>query len=374
MNATALLNTSASAPLLGGAVTQPQIQAQALVGQQAVAAGASDFALTLAALPAQATAEPAIAAPALPLEPMVTTHAAPATVDAAQDSAEEAVAVDMVDVYALAALGLLPMQNPLPHPQAQALADKPLRAPLASQAASPASLASLPQTASGAKPDLALPPVAPPVAAAALGAEPASADIQQLIERLSAQPSELGGLPLNSDTGLGLKTGAPVVDAGAPVLALKGEPRQWQQPLMQALGDRLQVQIASRSEQAVIRLDPPMLGQVEISIRQQAGELQVRMSASHGEVARQLHQVSDTLRQDLVQRHSGDVTVQVTQSTRAADETRSAGRDPQSQQQQQGQDPREQQQQQRRPGRGLGEEGSDAFGLAPALNAVESPV
>lgn len=137
-----------------------------------------------------------------------------------------------------------------------------------------------------------------------------------------------------------------------PVLELEGEPRQWQQPLMQALGDRLQLQIAGRSEQATIRLSPPMLGQVEIAIRQQGGELQVRLSASHGEVARQLQQVSETLRQDLVQRHSGEVTVQVTQTGRDAD-ARQAGRDPQSQQQQ-AQDQREQQEQ-RRPGQALNE-------------------
>lgn len=91
------------------------------------------------------------------------------------------------------------------------------------------------------------------------------------------------------------------------------QPRQWQQPLMQALGDRLQLQIAARSEQAVIRLDPPLLGRVEIAIQHQAGDLQVRLSASHPEVTRQLQHISDGLRQELAQRQTGEVTVQVSQ-------------------------------------------------------------
>lgn len=170
----------------------------------------------------------------------------------------------------------------------------------------------------------------------------------------------------------------PTGDAGpapASALVLKGEPTQWQQPLLQALGDRLQLQIAARSEQAVIKLDPPMLGQVEIAIRQQAGELQVRMSASHGEVARQLHQVSDGLRQDLVQRHSGEVTVQVTQTARGGDDARQAGRDAQQQPSQEqaqhhAQDRREQQ---RRPGRGLHEDEAAASGFASSLIATDTP-
>nr|WP_316638532.1 flagellar hook-length control protein FliK [uncultured Roseateles sp.] len=136
----------------------------------------------------------------------------------------------------------------------------------------------------------------------------------------------------DSDAGDGLAA----IDGSGPVAALSGpsaqpqiktpaplaptvlhlpdaQPRQWQQPLMQALGDRLQLQIAARSEQAVIRLEPPLLGRVEISIQHQAGDLQVRLSASHPEVTRQLQHISDGLRQDLAQRQSGEVSVQVSQ-------------------------------------------------------------
>ncbi|HAT33682.1 MAG TPA: flagellar hook-length control protein FliK, partial [Janthinobacterium sp.] len=51
---------------------------------------------------------------------------------------------------------------------------------------------------------------------------------------------------------------------------------------------RIQLQVTRNSEQAVIRLDPPMLGRIDISIRHADGALQVTLSASNGEVLRQL--------------------------------------------------------------------------------------
>jgi flagellar hook-length control protein FliK len=107
-------------------------------------------------------------------------------------------------------------------------------------------------------------------------------------------------------------------------------PDQWGQPLTEALGDRLQVQLGRGSDQAVIRLDPPMLGSIEISIRHDAGSLQVQLSASNGDVLRQLHGIGDTLRQDLAQRQTGDVSVVVSDSSRdtngGADSQRGRGR------------------------------------------------
>lgn len=90
-----------------------------------------------------------------------------------------------------------------------------------------------------------------------------------------------------------------------------GSPTEWRQSLMEALGDRIQIGVSQRSEQATIRLDPPMLGSVEIVIRHQAGSLQVQLSASNGEVVRQLQQLSDSLRQELTQKQFTGVSVQV---------------------------------------------------------------
>jgi flagellar hook-length control protein FliK len=88
---------------------------------------------------------------------------------------------------------------------------------------------------------------------------------------------------------------------------------------VQALGERLHVQLSRGSSQAVIRLDPPMMGTIEIVIRQDAGGVQVHLSASHSEVLRQLHGIGGALSQDLIQRNHGEVAVHVSQSTRDAE-------------------------------------------------------
>jgi flagellar hook-length control protein FliK len=65
-------------------------------------------------------------------------------------------------------------------------------------------------------------------------------------------------------------------------------------------------------EQAVIRLEPPQLGRIDIAIRHSAGTLEVNISATNGEVLRQLQAVSDNLRGDLSQRQFTEVAVSVT--------------------------------------------------------------
>jgi flagellar hook-length control protein FliK len=121
-----------------------------------------------------------------------------------------------------------------------------------------------------------------------------------------------------------------------------------------ALGDRLQLQITQRSEHAVIRLDPPSMGTIEIVIQREAGNIQVHLRASNAEVARQLQGIGDSLRQDLIHRQSGDVSVHVSDSSR---EQQSAS--------QQGQ--RQSQSQREAPGRALSEsneESAKSFTLA----------
>ncbi|HEY0942967.1 MAG TPA: flagellar hook-length control protein FliK [Steroidobacter sp.] len=142
----------------------------------------------------------------------------------------------------------------------------------------------------------------------------------------------------------------------APLSAQAPQPLDPQRSALQvALGDRLQMQITQRSEHAVIRLDPPSMGTIEIVIRRDAsGSIQVHLRASNAEVARQLHGIGDSLRQDLVNRQNADVSVHVSDQSRE----QSAG-------QQQGQ--RQSQAQREAPGRALSEsndESSKAFTLA----------
>lgn len=91
-------------------------------------------------------------------------------------------------------------------------------------------------------------------------------------------------------------------------------------PLMTALGERIALHLQRGSERVVIRLDPPFSGHVEIQIRQDAtGATQVQLSGSSPELVRQLQAISDGLRQELVQRQPGEVSVQVGHAMREHD-------------------------------------------------------
>ena len=101
-------------------------------------------------------------------------------------------------------------------------------------------------------------------------------------------------------------------DAGNRTVTLQpNQPTQWREPMLNALGERVQWQMQRGVDQAVIRLEPPQMGRIDIVIRQDAGGLQVQLNATHREVVQQLHAVSDALRQDLGQRQSLEVNVQV---------------------------------------------------------------
>lgn len=152
----------------------------------------------------------------------------------------------------------------------------------------------------------------------------------------------------------------PSAPRGADRLQLAGPPAAWRQTLHEALGERLQLQLGRGSEQATIRLEPPMLGRIEIAIRHSGGNLEVHIAASNGEVLRQLNTVSDSLRGDLAGRQYNNVSVSVTETPRAQ-ATAQAGQQPShggdAQGRRQSGDEQQQQQQQRTPGLALNDAG-----------------
>lgn len=154
-------------------------------------------------------------------------------------------------------------------------------------------------------------PLAPAVDAQADGtpasfATAALAVDTQAIDAASAAGTRTSAVDGPRDASASATTGTP---------AARGKPS-----LIEALGDRIALQLKRGSESAVIRLDPPMQGHVEITIRHDAtGATQVHLSASNSDVARQLQTISDSLRQDLVHRQSGEVTVVVSHGARDQD-------------------------------------------------------
>ena len=184
------------------------------------------------------------------------------------------------------------------------------------------------------------------LAADSTAAPVAAKDGASLLADSQRQPSDAGALP-----GFRSVLAGTAAAQDGDTLRLSGSPEQWQQPLRAALGDRLQLQLARNDERAVIRLEPPNMGSVEISVRHSGGALQVNIAASHSEVLRQLNSIGDAVRQDLSQKQFNEVAVTV-----SASNARSLAEGGQQQRQQ---DAQQQREQQRQPGRAL-EEGDAA--------------
>ena len=166
----------------------------------------------------------------------------------------------------------------------------------------------------------ALPMAEAPVEAAhgaAAKAGPAAAPTEALASNGDAQQDQAAPATERSVTA-GVAPAPGATPRTADTVTLSGPPTAWRQTLQEALGERMQLQVGKNAEQAVIRLEPPMLGRVEIAIRHSAGSLEVHITATHGEVLRQLQSVSEGLRNDLAQRQFSDVSVNIAPAPRAA--------------------------------------------------------
>lgn len=96
-----------------------------------------------------------------------------------------------------------------------------------------------------------------------------------------------------------------------PTIVLPAAAEQKAGVLQKALAERLEMQIDRHVQKATIRLDPPNLGKLDISIHFESGKLQVQIQAAQPDVTRLLQQVSNDMRASLSEQHSVQVNVQV---------------------------------------------------------------
>ncbi|MDQ1832904.1 flagellar hook-length control protein FliK [Massilia scottii] len=280
------------------------------VAGAAPAAGASapvSFAspLTPAAAPTPAMpAAPAIAVaaavPAAPASTVSSTFSAPPAATSSAGATDSATDRGAADARSPAAAPVaLPAAAPVALPaQAQAAAPAP-RAPL--------------RTGESTTPGSAAAPAAQKTGVAATAQPLAAATVDTVLR----SDAPLAG-PANVMNGANALASQGAAMAAPLEVKLPANPADWQQPLREALGERLQLQLGRNIDQAVIRLDPPQLGRIEIAIRHAAGgALEVNISATHSEVRRQLNSVSDAMRSDLAQRQFSDVAVTITATPRS---------------------------------------------------------
>ena len=290
------------------AETEPEATAEA-------PAAAPDEVQSQDAAPADQAAEVLLGAMSAPLLPANLPSALPAMM-MAMPGAKSEPRLPANDANAHAAVA--------PLTETAAAPSAPARAPLDAAALAPAS--PVPTTAATAaavapavRADVAATVQAP---AAASGAKAASLSI----DAGGADGAVTEGVPNTGTFGVGVATQPSTTRAGDS-LTLAGPPAAWRQTLHEALGERLQLQAGRGIEQATIRLEPPMLGRIDIAIRHSAGSLEVHIAASNGEVLRQLNTVSDALRSDLAGRQFSSVSVSVSETPRAQ-ATAQAGNQP----------------------------------------------
>lgn len=130
------------------------------------------------------------------------------------------------------------------------------------------------------------------------------ADLQRVTSR-AAEPATLSALsPQPQASGA-----APA--AAAVEVRLQGPEARWGEQMLQALRDQVEMQVAQRSQQATIRLDPPELGSLNIQISHEQGKLSVHINAAQADVARLLGMLSERLRHELIGQNFSEVSVGV---------------------------------------------------------------
>lgn len=139
----------------------------------------------------------------------------------------------------------------------------------------------------------------PPALLAALGAEPGR-----------GEGAEVKGAQMPT---LATVTPARQPDYQWAPARLAENPAQWGQQLVEVLRDKVEMQVNHQIKQAHIRLDPPELGRLELTVRMEGDKLSVQLNAASPAVRDALIQSMERLRMSLAPHHAGGVEVNVGQ-------------------------------------------------------------
>ncbi|MDH1703644.1 flagellar hook-length control protein FliK [Comamonas terrigena] len=307
MNSMPVSTALASAP--AGATQGPAVAlatepaAAGAAAPQAFAPGAADYARVLeqTALPQGLWAEPG-------------GHAKASTVQALLAKTEQAWADETDSALDANALPLLPSLAPAWQPEMlkpRHAQGAPVEAPAAADAALvtaamgvqmpavPAETAVLQRVQARAEAVA----VTPAAVHATVDAGARSAVVSPEAAAVLPAALQLAQVPGGLSLELPAKAAAPTTAAAA----------RTEQPVLQALAQRIQLQQSQGVEVATVRLDPPQLGTLEVRIQHDPSGVQVTLQASHAEVGRQLASLAEGLRQELQARTQGEASVVVAQ-------------------------------------------------------------
>lgn len=144
-----------------------------------------------------------------------------------------------------------------------------------------------------------------------------TANAKETSESLIVRPNPTPSNPTNVPTTLIVQSNLNHAPAGEGISVLEkpftltNDKDQWPQQLRTLLGERLKLQIENKTQHASIRLDPPEMGKIDISVSVNAGKLHIQINASQSDIYHMLQQSSDELRQDLTSAKTPQVEVQI---------------------------------------------------------------
>ncbi|MGL4930491.1 MAG: flagellar hook-length control protein FliK [Plesiomonas sp.] len=130
---------------------------------------------------------------------------------------------------------------------------------------------------------------------------PVVAVSQQGLNAITEKPAPAAAMPTRADA----------MSTPSPTLSLDINKPQWGDALIEQLRQRIQVQSGNKLQHAQIRLDPPELGKLEISLRMEGDKLSVQFTAAHPQLREALLAGSDRLRQDFSQSQMNLIDVSV---------------------------------------------------------------
>ena len=142
-----------------------------------------------------------------------------------------------------------------------------------------------------------------------LGPSVAMAGSSHNEEASSLQTHTLASLVTGANHG---RAGVPVHEWASVTLDASNKSTLGMQ-LVQALKEKVELQLNQEVQQARIKLDPPEMGRLELSIRLEGDKLHIHINASNGAVRDALNAQADRLRNDLLAQHTGGVEVSVGQ-------------------------------------------------------------
>ena len=136
--------------------------------------------------------------------------------------------------------------------------------------------------------------------ALASGQNPGTA-LQQLVADVSAQVTTPVSAVAQSTT----QSSLPVWQADP----LPAQSQHWGQRLVQMLADKVDLQLGLNVNKAMIRLDPPSLGNIELSVQLDGDRLTVQMHSSNAQLRDAMGQGLELLRASLQQKLGSEVQI-----------------------------------------------------------------